>query len=129
MASRPTTVLFIDDDPTDLDLWSQRLKSCSTAYSILTAEDVESGLNVYKSQKVDCVILDLDLNHSSGFEVLLALVPDRHNPAIPVIVLTKINYRSLHEMVMHHGARACLVKSLTLAHDLHKAIQNAVAAQ
>jgi DNA-binding NarL/FixJ family response regulator len=77
---------------------------------------------------MDCVVVDLDLRDGSGFEVLLDLVPDRHNPSIAVVVLTKLGYRSLHEMAVYHGANACLVKEHTTAQDLHMAIQKAIAA-
>ena len=67
-----TTVLFIDDNPADLDFWSHGLRECSSAYSTLTATDIKSGLHLYQSQKVDCVILDLDLSGESGFEALFS---------------------------------------------------------
>ena len=92
VASLRTTVLFIDDNPADLDFWSQGLRECSPAYSTLTATDIKSGLHLYQSQKVDCVILDLDLSGESGFEALFTLIPNRHRPSVPVVVLTKLPY-------------------------------------
>ena len=122
-----TTVLFIDDNPVDLDVWSQGLRECSPAYSMLTAMDINSGLQLYQSCKVDCVILDLDLAGASGFEVLFKLIPDRQRPSIPVVVLTKLPYPNLYDMVMHNGAFACLHKQHTSARDLDQAIQQAIA--
>jgi len=46
-------------------------------------------------------------------------------PAVPVIVLTKLPYPNVHEMVLHNGAQGCLVKQRTS--DLHSTIQRAVA--
>jgi hypothetical protein len=34
-------------------------------------------------QEVDWVVLDLDMDDSSGFEVLVHLVPDRKRPRLP----------------------------------------------
>ena len=120
------TVLFVDDDPEDLDRWSQILTAYSPHYSVIKRTDVRSALHTYQSQTVDCVLLDLDLSPESGFEVLLSLIPDRHRPLVPVIVLTKLPYPIMHEMAVHHGARACLVKQKTSANDLHAAIQSAI---
>lgn len=128
VASRQTTVLYIDDNAADLALWSQRLRDCSPAYLVFTAKDVKSGLNLYQTRSMDCVVVDLDLCDASGFEVLLDLVPDRRCPSIAVIVLTKLTYRSLHEMVVYNGANVCLVKEHTTAQELHTAIQKAIAA-
>ena len=127
VASLSTTVLFIDDNPVDLDVWSRGLRECSPAYTTLTASDIRSGLNLYQSQKVDCVILDLDLPGESGFEALFALVPNRQRPSIAVIVLTKLPYQNLYELVMHNGAFACLHKRHTSAAALDQAIQKAIA--
>lgn len=122
-----TTVLFVDDDPQDLQVWSQALTGYSTAYSVIKATDIKSALHVCQSQSVDCVLLDLDLWEGSGFEVLLSLIPNRHRPSLAVIVLTKLPYPNVHEMVMHNGALACLVKQQTSPSDLHTAIQRAIA--
>lgn len=76
--------------------------------------------------KVDCVVLDLDMDDSSGFEVLLHLIPDRKRPEIAVVVLTRLKNPILQETVLHHGAQACLVKQCTSAGDLDGAIQKAI---
>ena len=93
----------------------------------LTATDIKSGLHLYQSQKVDCVILDLDLSGESGFEALFALIPNRHRPSVPVVVLTKLPYPHLHDMVLHNGAFACLHIQRHSARDLENAIQQAIA--
>jgi CheY-like chemotaxis protein len=129
VASRPTTVLFIDDNLADLDFWSKGLRECSPAYATLTATDIKSGLHLYKSRKVDCVILDLDLPNESGFEALFTLVPNRSKPSIAVVVLTKLPYPNLHDLVLHNGAFACLHKQHTCVIDLDKVIQNAIASR
>jgi CheY-like chemotaxis protein len=127
VASLRTTVLFIDDNPADLDFWSHALTECSSAYSTLTATDIKSGLQLYQSQKVDCVILDLDLSGESGFEALFKLVPNRHRPSVAVVVLTKLPYPNLHNLVLHNGAFACLHKQQHSARDLENAIHQAIA--
>ena len=124
--SSSATVLMIDDNAEDLESWSKLLSESSSQYLILKAQTVRTGLDFYKSQKVDCVVLDLDMDDSSGFEVLLHLIPDRKLPGIAVVVLTRLRNPTLHQTVLHHGAQVCLVKQCTSARDLDDAIQKAI---
>ena len=125
--SRSVTVLMIDDNSEDLESWSKLLAESSSAYSILKAETVRAGVDLCVYQKIDCVVLDLDMDDSSGFEVLLHLIPDRKRPEIAVVVLTRLTNPTLHKTALHHGAQACLVKQWTSASDLDDAIQKAIA--
>jgi len=124
--SSSATVLMIDDNAEDLEAWSKLLAECSSRYVILTAQTVRTGLAFCRDQKVDCVVLDLDMDDSSGFEVLLSLIPDPKRPPIAVVVLTRLTNPTMHETVLHHGAQACLVKRRTSAIDLREAIEKAI---
>jgi CheY-like chemotaxis protein len=124
--SSSATVLMIDDNAEDLESWSKLLAQSPSQYSLLKAQTVKAGLDLCLYQKVDCVVLDLDMDDSSGFEVLLHLIPDRKRPEIAVVVLTRLTHPTLHETVLHHGAQACLVKRFTSARDLDDAIQKAI---
>ena len=78
--SSSATVLMIDDNPEDLEYWSKLLRVSSSNYSILKAQSVRAGLDLCQYQKIDCIVVDLDMGDSSGFEVLLTLIPDRNPP-------------------------------------------------
>jgi len=121
------TVLFVDDDLEALDTWAKGLQECSSNYTVLKAETVECALDFCGSQKIDCVVLDLDVGRASGFEVLLSLSPQRNNRGIVIVVLTRLTNPSLHQMVVENGAYACLVKGRTSPSLLHNAIQTAIA--
>lgn len=121
------TVLMIDNNAQDLEAWSKLLVESSSQNLVLKAQTVRAGLDVCQYQKVDCVILDLDMDDSSGFEVLLHLIPDHKRPKIAVVVFTRLKNPTLHETVLHHGAQACLVKQCTSPQDLDDAIQRAIA--
>jgi DNA-binding NarL/FixJ family response regulator len=124
--SSSATVLMIDDNAEDLESWSKLLGESPSQYSILKAQTVRAGLDVCKYQKVDCVVLDLDMGDSSGFDVLLHLIPDRKCPKMAAVVLTRLTSPTLHETVLHYGAHASLVKRFTSAQDLDDAVQKAI---
>ena len=122
-----TSVLLIDGSQNERAYWADQLKRCSVDYEIVEASDGQSGLNVYRSQRIDCVVLELDLPDHSGFETLVELVPIARRPQVAVIVLTKMTHRGVWELVKDNGAYACFCKKFTSGEDLDRAIQRAMA--
>jgi two-component system KDP operon response regulator KdpE len=82
--SNPLRVLVIDDEPAI----RRFLRTSLTAqgYSLLEAEDGETGLAMLQRNAVDVLVLDLGLPGISGLDVLKKL-RDGHSP-VPVIVLS-----------------------------------------
>jgi CheY-like chemotaxis protein len=122
------TVVLIEDNPKELEFWSSALRNCSAHYSVLEASGSQEGLKLLRQQEVDCVVLDLDLSTSSGFQFLLELVPNRTRPEIAVVILTRIHSPAMEYVSLENGAQAYLVKQRTSADTLDKAIQKAVTA-
>ena len=122
-----TSVLFIDANEAERTLFAEELKRRSPDYRILEATDGESGLALYRSQRVDCVILSVELPDGSGFRVLVDLIPIARRPNIAVLMLTNNAQRGLHQIAIQNGAYACFVKRFTSGTDLDRAIQRAIA--
>jgi DNA-binding NarL/FixJ family response regulator len=59
---------------------------------VLTTNSVQSALDVCRCEEPACVVLDLDMNDESGFEILIDIdmVPDRQHPEIAIVVLTRL---------------------------------------
>lgn len=122
-----TSVLLIDGDNTDRMGFANHLKSCSPDYQILEATDGQTGLALFRSRRVDCVVLSLELTDRSGFQVLVELVPIASRPNVAVLVVTNRTQRGLHEIARQNGAYACFVKKFTSGDDLERAILRAMA--
>jgi CheY-like chemotaxis protein len=122
-----TSVLFIDANDADRTFFVEGLKGRSSDYRILEATDRDSGLALYRSQRIDCVILELDLQDQSGFEVLVHLVPIVRRPQVAVIVLAAVLPRGLWGLAKGNGAYACLIKQHTSCEELDKMIRCAIA--
>jgi DNA-binding NarL/FixJ family response regulator len=120
------SVLFIDGYDSERRYYAQRLKR-SSDYQILEAADGQSGLARYRSQKIDCVVLEIDLPDMSGFQVLLDCIPTARKPDVAVIILTRLTSRPLWELAKQNGAYACFLKKHTSHEDLDRGIQRAVA--
>ena len=59
-----------------------------------------------------------DMPDMHGFEVLFDFIPNRKLPQVAVVVLTRLSYSDLHNIVLHNGAQACLVKARTSATEI-----------
>lgn len=122
-----TSVLLIDGSQNQRAYWADQLKRCSPDYEIVEASDGQSGLALYRSRRIDCVVLELSLTDQSGFQTLIDLVPIASRPHVAVIVLTLMTQRGIWELAKQNGAYACLAKKFTTGDDLDKAIQRAIA--
>ena len=122
-----TSVLLIDGSTNQRTYWAEQLKRCSPDYQIIEAEDGQSGMDLYRSQRIDCVVLELSLPDQSGFQTLVELVPIARRPHVTVVVLTQMTHRGVWELAKENGAYACLAKRFTSGEDLDKAIRRAVA--
>jgi DNA-binding NarL/FixJ family response regulator len=120
-------ILLIDGNDKDRLYYAHQLKLSSSGYTILEAATGQTGLELYKSQPVDCVILELSLPDVSGFEVLTELVPITWRPQIPVVVLTRFNNEALLKVAKMDGAFVTLQKDNTSGDELDKVIHNAIA--
>ncbi|PKI17408.1 response regulator [Colwellia sp. 12G3] len=79
-------ILVVDDNPTNLDLLSRRLKR--QGYLPITVDSGQAALDYLANNIVDLVLLDLVMPQMSGTEVLTVI---RHNPKLrnlPVIILS-----------------------------------------
>jgi DNA-binding NarL/FixJ family response regulator len=122
-----TSVLFSDGNKNHRAYWADQLKSWSPNYQILESDDGQSGLNIYQSRQIDCVVLEVALPDDSGFPTLVQLVPIANRPQVPVVVLTQLPYPGVWELAKENGAYTCLHKSRASGEDLDKAIRHAIA--
>jgi CheY-like chemotaxis protein len=122
-----TAVLFIDANATDRIRFASHLKNNSFDYTTFEAIDRQSGMALYRSRRIDCVVLALDLPDQAGFRVLVDLVPVPSRPHVAVVALTDRTMRRIHEIAMQNGAYACFVRQFTSGDDLERAILRAIA--
>jgi DNA-binding response OmpR family regulator len=80
-------------------------------YSVLTASDGETGLQVARAEHPDLVLLDLIMPGMQGFEVLKLLKQDASTMPIPVIILSNLGQDSDVKAALEAGAVDYLVKA------------------
>jgi DNA-binding NarL/FixJ family response regulator len=121
------TVLLIDAHKEDREYWAQRLLLSSPDYVVLEAGTGAAGQAICRSQRVDCVVLELTLPDMSGFQALTQLVPRAYDPEPAVIFLSRTTLQPMAELAMRNGAQAYLIKSHISGDDLDRAIRKALA--
>lgn len=84
-----STVLIIDDNPTNLSVAVEHLEASS--FVVLVAQDGESGIKRTKFARPHIVLLDVLMPGMDGFETCRLLKADAATKDIPVIFMTALS--------------------------------------
>lgn len=104
-----TKILFVEDDPLIVKIYSTRLKA--DGYEVFSAENGEEGLKLAEQVKPDLIILDVMMPRLDGFAVLERL---RQNPDLkdhPILMYSNLNNEE--EMARAHkmGVTEFIIKA------------------
>ncbi len=94
------TILIIDDDEFLCDTISGYLEEQD--YSCLTAQDGPAGLELFRREKIDLVLLDIRMPEMSGIQVLEIMIAE--SPEMPVVVISSTGKMSDVVQVLQLGA-------------------------
>jgi signal transduction histidine kinase/CheY-like chemotaxis protein len=133
-AARPQTpagasisILYIEDNPTNVELVSRFLRSRPNARLRSEASGL-AGIQAATRDRPDVILLDLHLPDMHGEQVLNKLKSEPATTAIPVVVLSADASHSVIRRLLAGGALAYLTKPVELA-ELARLLDNFAAAQ
>lgn len=111
-------VLVVDDSPQDLEIVSMYLKGIAKVH---TASNGKKALEYVKQNKIDVILLDVEMPYMDGFETLECLRRMEECINVPVILLTGIRDKEtvLNSVIM--GVDGYLIKPVE-----RKTLQNKV---
>lgn len=108
-ASKPLSILIIEDNPSDSFLIEQMLSSSELAIEkIFTAERLEEGIQLMKQNSISIILSDLSLPDSFGINTFLKI--RKQFLHIPIIILTGLSDSSMALEALKKGAQDYLVK-------------------
>jgi CheY-like chemotaxis protein len=103
--TRPVTVLYIEDNASNVELMAEVLRRHGGAH-LLVATDGQSGLALAARHRPDLVLLDLHLPDLTGEEVLHRLQPS----AATVVAVSADATRAQIDRVLALGAATYVTK-------------------
>ena len=98
-------VLIVDDAPFIRKTLTERL---ATEYQILTAEDGEEGVEKFKSECFDAVLLDINMPKLSGVEALRQM--QEINSQARIIMVTAVDRQEVIDECKSLGAQDYIMK-------------------
>ena len=103
-----TTVLIIDDSPTELHLFQNMLER--NGFDTLVADSGEEGVRQAQTSRPDCILMDVVMPGMNGFQATRKLTQDPQTANIPVIMITTKDQETDKIWGMRQGAVEYIVK-------------------
>ncbi|MDD1721388.1 MAG: PAS domain S-box protein, partial [Euryarchaeota archaeon] len=106
-----TTILLIEDSPSDVRLIQELLRTTSRdRFTVITASTLSKALHHLSRDSIDVVLLDLGLPDSQGLATFRAIYEQASR--LPIIVLTVSDDEALGQQAVREGAQDFLSKDL-----------------
>lgn len=116
------TVLFVEDDPFLIDIYSTKLKE--SGFNLKIAKSGEECLSKLENEVPDILILDIILPKINGWEVLEKIRKNRKFNHMKIIVFSNLGQRREIERALKLGATEYLIKAHYTPSQMVKEIQN-----
>ena len=106
------TILIVEDSATERHAIKAALEKAG--YTVLEAEDGESGVQMAKDKTPDLVLMDIVMPGMNGFQATRAITREAGTSHIPVIMVTTKAQQTDQLWGERQGASAYLTKPLDM---------------
>ncbi len=103
-----TTILIVDDSPTEADIVRRMLEEAG--YKVLLAEAADKGIRIAKEERPDLILMDVVMPGMSGFQATRKLTRNPETQDIPILMLTTKDQKTDEIWGMRNGAKKYMVK-------------------
>jgi len=111
MTNEAPMILYIDDDPDDLFIFSESIESIYPKAIMLIAQSAEKGLERLKdleasenSSQLRLIIIDMNMPKMDGRETLKEIRKNTFWVNIPIVIFTTSSYPQDIEFCKNYGA-------------------------
>lgn len=103
-------ILLVDDEPSNLKLLERTLEPCGH-YSLVSATDPRSVVDLYQQHRFDLIILDLNMPYLDGFQVISLLRELKDVESLPPILVVTAQHDQEHRLrALQEGAADYVTK-------------------
>ena len=103
------TILLIEDNPSDVRLIKELLKEIDNfSYNLLTSGTIKEGCDQIRNNKLDLILLDLNLPDSMGHQTFNAVLGCSSD--IPIILISGVEDEELSLNLIKEGAQDYITK-------------------
>ncbi len=111
VSSQLTTVLIVEDTPSEMELMSLYLRE--GGYTVMNSANAQDALQMAAQHQPQVIISDVVMPGMSGFELCRSLRKNPETAGIPVIFCTSKNQDIDRLWGMKQGASAYITKPFT----------------
>lgn len=106
------TILHIDDDPEDRELFASAVQEISTTANCVSFSDANKALTALESLEIvpDYIFLDLNMPLMNGQEFLTAIKMNLNLNHLPVIIFSTSSHPATIQLMIEMGAEAFITK-------------------
>ena len=101
-------ILVVEDDPKTLKLIRDLLQA--SGFTTVEATDGEQGIELAKAKKPDLILMDILMTKVDGYTACREIKMDKATKAIPVVMLTSLDYELNKELSRDMGANGYMTK-------------------
>jgi len=102
-------ILIVEDDLFILNMYVTKLKSAG--FTVESAEDGTSAIQMAKKNRPDIILLDVIMPIMDGFETLSQIKKEEKLKDIPIILLTNLSQKPNIEKGLKMGAVDYIIKA------------------
>ena len=102
---------LIDDDPDELDIFTEALNEIDPGYTCTWAESPFRALELFKSEVPDFIFLDINMPRMDGFECLREIRKLSAFAEVPVILYSNGINEEACKRAIAIGASGCVRKA------------------
>jgi putative two-component system response regulator len=103
------SILVVDDEPVNVRLL-EKILAAEGHTNIISTIDPREVANLYQEHQIDLILLDINMPHLDGFEVMAQLKAQHGHDLAPILVLTAQNAQEFRIKALQSGARDYVTK-------------------
>lgn len=111
-------VLVVEDNELNLKLFCDLLRA--HGYTAEPVRDGRDALDRARAYRPDLIVMDVQMPHVTGYDILLGLKADAELKGIPVMAVTAYAGRDDEERLRAAGAKAYVSKPISLARFMNE---------